>query len=88
MTSRGRLVGILLSGVDPQRQARCRELADRLRAEHRDQRVPYRNPRTAALSEAPAARKTIAAAAPKSPSADAFRRLAGEVLHRLPAVRH
>ena len=87
MTSRGRIVGILLSGVDPQRK-QTREIADRLRAEHRD-RVFHTEIRvTAALPEAPAARKPIAAAAPKSPSADAFRRLAGEVLQRLPAVRH
>lgn len=87
MTSRGRLVGILLSGVDPQRKY-GREIAERLRAEHRDRLFHTEIRVTAALAEAPAARKTIAAASPKSPSADAFRRLAGEVLQRLPAARH
>jgi chromosome partitioning protein len=87
MTSRGRIVGILLSGVDPQRKHN-REIADRLRAEHRERLFHTEIRITAALAEAPAARKTIAAAAPKSPSADAFRRLAGEVLQRLPALRH
>jgi chromosome partitioning protein len=87
MTSRGRIVGILLSGVDPQRKP-SREIADRLRAEHRDRMFHTEIRMAAALAEAPAARKTIAAAAPKSPSADAFRRLAGEVLQRLPALRH
>jgi chromosome partitioning protein len=87
MTSRGRIVGILLSAVDPQR-THTREIADRLRAEHRDRMFHTEIHVTAALLKAPAARKPIAAAAPKSPSADAFRRLAGEVLQRLPAIRH
>ena len=87
MTSRGRVVGILLSAIDPQRK-HTREVAERLRAEHRDTIFHTEIRFTAALAEAPAARKAIAAAAPKSPSADAFRRLAGELLHRLPAIRH
>lgn len=87
MTARGRLVGILLSLVDPQRK-HGREIAERLRAAHPES-VFLTEIRTAnALSEAPAARKTIGMASPKSPSADAFRRLAGEVLQRLPAIRH
>lgn len=86
MTPRGRLVGILLTQVDQQRK-HCRDIADGVRALHRDH-VFHTEIRTAAvLSAAPAARKTIAVAAPKSPSAEAFRRLAGEILQRLPAVR-
>ena len=49
---------------------------------------PIRAQLLAELAESPASRKPIVAAAPKSPSADAFRRLAGEVLQRLAAVRH
>jgi chromosome partitioning protein len=87
MTTRGRLLGILLSAVDPQRK-HGRENADRLRAAHRE-KVFHTEIRAAnVLSEAPAAGKPIAAAAPKSPSADAFRRLAGEVLQRLPSIRN
>ena len=85
MTTRGRVIGILLNLVDPQRK-HTRDIADGLRAVHRDH-VFHTEIRTAAvLSEAPAARKTIAVAAPQSPSAEAFKRLAGEILQRLPAV--
>lgn len=87
MTSRGKVVGILLSALDPQRK-HTREIAERLRAEHRDKVFHTEIRYTVVLSEAPAARKTIAAFAPKSPSTDAFRRLAGEILQRLPAIRH
>jgi chromosome partitioning protein len=87
MSSRARVVGILLSVIDPQRK-HTREIAERLRAEHRDKVFHTEIRQTAALSEAPGIRKTIAAAAPKSASADAFRRLAGEILQRLPAIRH
>lgn len=87
MTTGGRLLGILLSAVDSQRK-HSREIADRLRSEHRE-KIFHTEIRVAnGLSEAPAARKTIAVAAPKSPPADAFRRLAGEVLQRLPSIRH
>lgn len=87
MTSRGRILGILLSAIDPQRK-QMREIAERLRAEHRDKVFHTEIRHTAALSDAPAARKPIGAFAPKSASADLFRRLAGEVLQRLPALRH
>ncbi len=87
MTSGGRLVGVLLNAVDPHGKHE-REIAERLRAEHRDSVFHTEIRLASVLSEAPAARKTIAVAAPKSPSADAFRRLAGEVLQRLPAIRH
>ena len=86
MASRGKLVGIVLNAIDPQRR-HMREIAERLRAEHRD-RVFHTEIRYAtALSDAPAARKPIAAFAPRSASADVFRRLAGEILQRLPALR-
>jgi chromosome partitioning protein len=87
MTSGGRVLGILLSAVDPHRK-HAREIAARLRAEHRERIFRLEIPLTTALLTAPAARKPISAAAPHSPSADAFRRLAGEVLQRLSAGRH
>jgi cellulose biosynthesis protein BcsQ len=40
-----------------------------------------------ALQNAPAACKTVLGLAPRSASADAFRRLAGEVLERLKPIR-
>src|SRR5437867_10049695 len=83
MTSRGKLVGILLSAIDPQRK-QTREIAARLRATHRDKIFHTEIRHVTALWEAPVARKPIASIAPKSASADAFRRLAGEVLQRLP----
>jgi chromosome partitioning protein len=87
MTSRGHIVGILLSAIDPQRKP-MREVAERLRSEHRDKLFHTEIRHASSLLEAPAARKTIAALVPKSSSADAFRRLAGEILQRLPALRH
>jgi chromosome partitioning protein len=86
MTSGGRVLGILLNAVDLQRK-HAREIAARLRAEHRERVFDTEIPSAAALLMAPAARKPIAGAAPHSPSADAFRRLAGEVRQRLSAVR-
>jgi chromosome partitioning protein len=87
MTARGRIVGILLSLVDPQRK-QTREIADRLRAEHREHVFHTEIRYTRTLLQASLARMPVAAGAPKSLSADAFRRLAGELLHRLPALRH
>jgi chromosome partitioning protein len=84
MTPRGKIAGILLSAVDPQRK-HTREAAERLRAEYREKMFHTEIRYTVPLSEAPAARQPIASFAPKSASADAFRRLAGEVLQRLPA---
>ena len=65
MTPRGRMVGILLTLVDPQRK-HTRDIADRLRAAHRDSVFHTEIRCAAVLAEAPAARKTIAAVAPKS----------------------
>jgi chromosome partitioning protein len=85
--SKSPILGILLALVEPQRKM-TREIAERLRAEHRDRIFHTEIRWTSALAAAPAARKTIFAAAPRSVSADAFRRLAGEVLQRLPDIRH
>jgi len=73
------LLGLLLSQVDP-RRAYGRESAERLRAEYRDQVFHTEIRWTATLSAAPATRRPPAAN-------DAFRRLSGEVLHRLEARR-
>ena len=63
-----------------------REIAERIRAQYRD-RVFHTELRSSPqLARAPLEAKTIFEAAPRSPSADSFRRLAGEVLQRLPAA--
>ena len=85
--SRGRLLGVLLTMIRP-RGMHARELADRIRAEFRDDVFHTEIRWTSVLAGAPAHRKTIFAAAPRSASADAFRRLAGEVLQRLTSIHH
>ncbi len=80
MQARSRLLGIALTQVDPRRAAH-REGVDRLRAEYRDDVFHTEVRWTAALAAAPAARRPPAAT-------DTCRRLAGEVLHRLAALRH
>jgi chromosome partitioning protein len=87
MAPKRRILGILLTLVDGHR-AQTREMMERLRAAHRDKLFHTEMRWAAALAEAPLARKTILDAAPKSPSTDAFRRLAGEILQRMPALRH
>jgi chromosome partitioning protein len=83
MLSKSRLLGVVLTEVDPARKP-TREIIDRLRADDRQCVLHTEIRWTAALSEAPAARKPVVTLAPKSAAADAFRRLAGEVLQRLP----
>ena len=72
MTPRGKIVGILLSAMDPERK-HTREIAERLRATHRDKIFQTEIRYSATLSDAPGAGKTIAAFAPRSASADAYR---------------
>ncbi|HET7697965.1 MAG TPA: ParA family protein [Vicinamibacterales bacterium] len=84
MGARARVLGFIVNGIDTQRKP-SRELAERLRAEFRDRVFHTELPWAAALNDAPARRQTIFEAAPKSAAADAFRRLAGELLQRLPA---
>jgi chromosome partitioning protein len=85
--SSGRILGVVLTMIEPRRM-HCRELADRVRAQFRDKVFDTEIRWTSALANAPAQRKNILAAAPRSTSADAFRRLAGEVLRRLTSIRH
>ena len=87
MTSRGKIAGILLNQVDPQRK-HTREIAERLRANHRNKIFHTEIRHSTALWAVPTEQKPIAQSAPKSAPAEAFRRLAGELLQRLPALRH
>jgi chromosome partitioning protein len=87
LRARSRVIGSVLTCVDRSRKP-ARETIERLRAADRDHVLHTEIRWTAALNEAPRARKTIFALAPRSASADAFERLAGEVLQRLQAIRH
>jgi len=87
MVAKSHMLGVVLTQIDVGRRP-TREAIERLRAADRDHVLHTEIRWTAAMSEAPAARKTIMAFAPRSASADQFHRLAGEVLQRLPAVRH
>jgi chromosome partitioning protein len=85
--TRGRLLGILFSNVDSSRAA-ASEVRRRLRARFRDQIFRTEIAASRALEEAPAAGQTIFEHAPRSRSADAFRRLSREVLERLRSPHH
>jgi len=87
LLARSRIIGVVLTSVDSSRKT-TREAIERLRAADRDRVLHTEIRWTAALSEAPHARKTIFTLAPRSTSADAFRRLAGEVLQRLQSIHH
>ena len=78
----GRLLGILLSVVEPARPAVC-EVRERIREQFRDQVFHTEITVSRALEGAPAAAMTVFQHAPRSRSADAFRRLAEEALQRL-----
>jgi chromosome partitioning protein len=79
LSTRSRVLGLLLTmaGRDD------RLLQERVRAEYRDLVFHTEVPASRALQEAPGAYQTIFGHAPRSRAADAFRRLAGEVLERL-----
>jgi chromosome partitioning protein len=82
--TRGRLLGILLTMVEPLRKLP----REQLRAQYREHVFDTEIGVSRALQDAPAARKSIFQFAPRSRAADAFRRLSGEVLERWRAVRH
>ena len=82
----GRILGILLTMVDSGRPSSS-EMRLRLRAQFRDEVFHTEIMASRALEEAPASERTIFEHAPRSRSADAFRRLAGEVLERLRPAR-
>ena len=85
--TRGRLLGILLTMVEPVR-TQSAERRERIRAQYREHVFHTEIGVSRALQEAPAAGKTIFQFAPRSRAADAFRRLSGEVLERWRATRH
>jgi chromosome partitioning protein len=62
-------------------------LMDRLRADYRDRIFHTAIHVSRPLQEAPGVCKTIFSHAPRSKAADAFRRLAGEVIERLRPIR-
>lgn len=86
LATRNRLLGILLSIVDPGRASGV-ALRSRLRSQYRDNVFRTEILTSRALEEAPAAGQTIFQFAPRSRAADSFRRLSAEVLSRLSA-RH
>ncbi len=80
--ARTRLLGILMSMIDPRRRA-AGELRERIRAQFRDRVFHTEIPYSPALEAAPAEGESVLTFAPRSRAADTFRRLAGEVLERL-----
>jgi chromosome partitioning protein len=83
--ARIRLLGILVTMVDERRRV-ANELRERLRAQYRDRVFHTEIATSRALEEAPGKGQTVFAFAPRSRAADAFRRLAGEVLERVRLV--
>jgi chromosome partitioning protein len=84
--ARSRLLGILLMMVEARRASEV-ELCARVRSQYRDNVFNTEIPCSRVAEEAPAAGKSILALAPRSACADAFRRLAGEVLERVRTQR-
>ena len=78
--TRSHVIGLLITMAG---RGRGEELRERLRAEYRDRVFHTEIGVSRTLQHAPAAAKTVLAFAPRSAAADAFRRLAGEVLDRL-----
>lgn len=82
---KARLLGILLTMVSPGRAGA--EARERLRSQYRDRVLHTEIAASRALEEAPASGKTIFQFAPRTRAADAFNRLAGEVLERVRSRR-
>lgn len=82
LSSRNHLLGILLTMVDPT-NSRGPSLAKRLREEYGERVFRTEIGSSRALEEAPTGARTIFQHAPRSRAADAFHRLAAEVLERL-----
>ncbi|MCA1559433.1 MAG: ParA family protein [Acidobacteria bacterium] len=88
LATRSRVLGVLLTMVQRRNGAKL-EVGERLRARYRERVFHTEIGMSRALEEAPAANQTIFQFAPRSLPADAFRRLAGEVLQRIQyPVRH
>jgi chromosome partitioning protein len=85
LNSRGRLLGILLTMVDPAARKAPR-LVKELRERYGEEVFRTEILASRALEEAPLSAKTVFQYAPRSKAADAFQRLAGEVLERIRKV--
>jgi chromosome partitioning protein len=86
LNTRNHLLGILLSLVDPAAR-KAPALIKQLRTRHGGDVFRTEIIASRALEEAPMTARTVFQFAPRSKAADAFRRLAGEVLERLRARR-
>jgi chromosome partitioning protein len=84
LSTHARILGVLITMAG---QDGDHPLQDRLRAEYRDRIFHTEIHVSRSLQEAPGVCKTIFTHSPRSKAADAFRRLAGEVLERLRPVR-
>jgi chromosome partitioning protein len=82
LATRSRVLGVLLTMVRRRKGAKL-EVSERLRARYREGVFHTEIAMSRVLEEAPAANQTIFQFAPRSQPADAFRRLAGEVLQRM-----
>jgi chromosome partitioning protein len=82
LSTHARLLGVLITMAEDGDR-----LQDRLRAEYGDRIFHTEIHVSRSLQEAPGVCKTIFSHAPRSKAADAFRRLAGEVLERLRPIR-
>jgi chromosome partitioning protein len=80
--TRSRMLGLLLTMIDPSAKGQT-ELRNRLRAQYRERVFQTEIALSRALADAPTDGRTIFEHAPRSRAADAFRRLAGEVLDRI-----
>lgn len=80
--TRSRVLGILLSMVDPGAKGQT-ELRGQVRARYREHVFHTEIAASAALADAPAAGRPIVLTAPRSREAETFRRLARELLDRL-----
>lgn len=79
--ARAKLLGILLTMVGAGKMRA--EVCERLRSQHRDRVFHTEIAVSRALEEAPASGRTIFQCGPHTRAADAFQRLAGEILERI-----
>jgi len=86
MHAHSRLLGILITLVDARRSIHA-AMVDRIRTEFRDKVFHTELRWTSALAAGPTARG-LRPAATGAPGSDPFHRLAGEILQRIPALRH
>lgn len=85
--TRSRLLGILLTMVDPTKAVGLQR-RERVRTQYRDHVFHTEILTSRALEEAPSRAKTIFQQAPRSRAAGAFRRLGHEVLTRVRSLPH